>query len=162
MLASEENCKTEIAEALSVVETAFSENPEFVELLGSPAVSLEERCKVIENTFAALPGYVISFLKILCERRYLPEFPEMIKIYRELMEVASKVSVAKVTSAVELTAEERSALTGKLETMWGNTIVLETAVDKEILGGIVIEIDGKVIDASLRQRLSDVKDVISR
>ncbi len=162
MLAAEENCKDEIGEALSVIETTFLENPAYMELLSSPAVSVEERLALIEQAFSSLPQYAVSFLKLLCERMYLKSFPEMVKTYRELLEDAGNVSVAKVTGAVELTGEELTELTRKLEAMSGHTVQVETAVDESLLGGIVIEIDGKVIDASLRRRLSDVKDVISK
>ena len=162
MLALEENCKEKMEEDLSVVETAFLENPEFVELLASPVIPVEERLSVIETTFGSMNRHVVSFVKLLCERMYIRSLPEMVQTYRELMEDAGNVSTAQVTSAVELTEAELTELAKKLETMWGHTVVLETRVDSSLLGGIVIEIDGKVIDASLRRRLSDVKDVISR
>ncbi|MBO5364880.1 MAG: ATP synthase F1 subunit delta [Clostridia bacterium] len=162
LLSAEENCKEEIAEALSVMETTFMENPAYMELLSSPAIPVEERLTLIDHAFSSLPQYAVSFLKLLCERTYIRSFPEMVKTYRELVEDAGNVSTAKVTSAVELTEEEVETLTQKLETMYGHTIVVETEVDSSLLGGIVIEIDGKVIDASLRRRLSDVKDVIGK
>lgn len=162
LLAAEENRKEEIATTLAEMETAFLENPEFVELLASPAVPMEERLSVIEKTFSSLERHGVSFLKILCERGYIRSFSEMAKTYRELMEVAGKVSTAQITSAVELTEEEKTALIQKLEKRCKNTVVAEYCIDSSLLGGIVIEIDGKVMDASLKSRLSDIKDVMSR
>ncbi len=162
LLAAEEGRKEEILETLIAMETAFLENPEFMELLASPAVSMEERLTVIEKTFSSLERPGVSFLKILCERGYLRSFPEMVKTYQELMEAAGKVSTAQITSAVELTEEEKAALLQKLEKRCGNTVVAEYQVDSSLLGGMVIEIDGKVMDASLKSRLSDIKDVMSR
>ncbi len=162
LLAAEENKKEAVAETLEAMETAFSENPDFVELLASPAVPVEERLAIIEKTFSSLERHGVSFLKLLCERGYLRSFSEMAKTYRELMEAAGKVSTAVVTSAVELTEEEKTALLKKLEKQSGHTVVAECHVDESLLGGIVIEIDGKVIDASLRSRLTEVKEVMSR
>ncbi len=162
LLAAEEDRKEEISKTLDAMESAFLENPEFVELLASPAVPVKERLSIIEKTFSSLDRHGVSFLKILCERGYLRSFSEMAKTYRELMEMAEKVSTAKVTSAVELTEEEKNALIQKLEKRCGNTVVAEYRIDSSLLGGIVIEIDGKVMDASLRSRLSDMKDVMSR
>ena len=46
--------------------------------------------------------------------------------------------------------------------MSGHTVMLDLTVDKSILGGIIVEIDGKVMDNSLKKHLKDVKDVISK
>lgn len=162
LLSAEEGKKEEMAETLSAMEEAFSENPAFGELLSSPAIPLEERLSMIEKTFSSLERHGVSFLKILCERGYLRDFPEISKIYRELMEEAGRVSVARIASAVELTGEEKNALIQKLEKQCGNTVTAEYCVDESLLGGIVIEIDGKVMDASLKTRLSDMKEVMSR
>lgn len=162
LLAAEENIKKEIGETLTAMEDAFCENPVFLELLSSPAVPMEERLSIIEKTFSSLERYGISFLKLLCERGHLPGFSEMVQTYRELVEIAGKVSTAQVVSAVELTEEEKTSLLKKLEKQCGHTVTAEYRVDKELLGGIVIEIDGKVIDASLRNRLNDIKEVMSR
>ena len=69
---------------------------------------------------------------------------------------------AKVTSATELTEEEKNALYEKLKKMSQKEIVIDYHLDKDILGGMIIEMDGKVIDASVKSRLKEVKDVISR
>ncbi|MBQ4146064.1 MAG: F0F1 ATP synthase subunit delta, partial [Clostridia bacterium] len=50
----------------------------------------------------------------------------------------------------------------KLEKMTGNTVLLDVEVNDSILGGMIVEIDGKVIDGSLQNRLNLVKDVIGR
>lgn len=162
LLAAEEDRKEEMMAALTVMEEAFAENPTFLELLSSPAIPMEERLAIIEKTFSSLERHGVSFLKILCERGYLHSFPEMTQTYRELMEEAGKVSTAQITSAVELTEEQKDALIQKLEKQCGHTVTAEHRVDESLLGGIVIEIDGKVIDGSLKTRLSDVKEVISR
>lgn len=162
LLAAEEGRKEEMAETLSAIEEAFAENPAFPELLSSPAIPMEERLAIIEKTFSSLERHGVSFLKILCERGYLRSFSEMAQTYRELMEEAGRVSVAQIASAVELTENEKSALIQKLEKQCGTTVTAEYHVDESLLGGIVIEIDGKVMDASLKTRLSDMKDVMSR
>lgn len=162
MLASEENCRDEILRDLTVVRNAFEENAELQELLSSPAIAKTERLGVIDAVFGSLGEYTLSFLKLLCEKRLLNGFKDMADEYENMLEASRNLTVAKVTSAVELTEKERDALKKKLETMCGHTVVIETSVDETILGGMVIALDDKVIDASLRRRLSDVKEVISR
>lgn len=162
MLASEENCRKEIADALAVMKDAFEQHSEYAELLSSPAVSIGERLEIIDAAFSSLHEYAVSFLKLLCERMLARSFTECVSEYNNLLAASSGISTATVTSAVELTANQQSTLRQKLEKMCGHTVIIETSVDASVLGGMIIEVDGKVIDASLRRRLSDVKDVISR
>lgn len=161
-LATEENCRKEVMDSLNVMVGILEENREYIDLLSSPAVPKDERLTMIDGAFSALNEYATSFLKLLCERRLVHEFFACVEEYSQLLADSSNVSVAKVTGAVELTPEEETKLKEKLEAMCKHTVVMETDVDATLLGGMIIEIDGKVIDASLRRRLSDVKDVISR
>lgn len=162
MLAQEEHCTEEISEAVAVIRDAFRENEELKELLFSPAIPKNQRLEVVDAVFGTLHEYAVSFLKILCERRIINEFEEIADEYEKMLEVSQNLSVAKVRSAVALTEEEAEALKKKLEAMCGHTVVLETEVDASVLGGMVIALDDSVIDASLRRRLSDVKEVMGR
>ena len=79
-------------------------------------------------------------------------------MYDEICEVSN----AKVTSAVELNETEKASLKEKLEKKSGHKIIIEYSVDKSIIGGLIVEMDGKIMDSSLRKHLKDVKDVISK
>ena len=162
ILASEENCRDEIFHDLTVVRNAFEEHAELQELLSSPAIAKSERLGVIDAVFGSLGEYTVSFLKLLCEKQMIHGLKDMADEFENMLEASRNLTVAKVTSAVALTEKELKALKEKLETMCGHTVVIETSVDETILGGMVIVLDDKVIDASLRHRLSDVKEVISR
>jgi F-type H+-transporting ATPase subunit delta len=69
---------------------------------------------------------------------------------------------ATVVSAVELNETEKAALKQRLEKNSGNTVMLECTVDPSILGGLIVTVNGTVTDGSLRHRLREVKDVMSR
>ncbi len=162
MLAAEENFQNEVSDSLKIMLDAFTENSEYYDLLSSPAIPIGERLGIIDSAFSSLHEYAVSFLKLLCEKMLVRSFPALCKEYENLLLSSSNVSFAKVVSAIDLTEMEEIALKQKLEKLCGHTVIMETSVDKNLMGGLVIEMDGKVIDASLRQRLNDVKDVISR
>ena len=67
-----------------------------------------------------------------------------------------------MTSAVELTEGEKAKLIEKLSQKLGRTIHLECAVDPSLLGGLVVNVDGKVIDGSLRSKLQEIKEVMTK
>lgn len=163
MLAMEKNLGEEYEKALDLVLDAFAENPMYTEFLESPGISIAERLGGLESAFSnAVPRDVLSFLKLLCEKRYISEFSDCVAQYKALLNEVTGISDAKVTSAVELDEKEKNALKEKLERLSGHKVAIEYTVDPSILGGLIVEIDDKVMDSSLQKHLKDVKDVISR
>ena len=79
-----------------------------------------------------------------------------------MLAASEHVSTAYITSAVELTDEEVSVLKNKLEAICHNTVSMEFSIDPSLLGGLIVEVDGRILDGSLRHHLNEVKDVISR
>ncbi len=161
MLASEKENAEEYGKALNLALSAFSENAKYTELLSSPIIPMGERLSAIDSAFSkSLPEDVLSFLKLLCKKRYIKYFGKCVKEYNILLNEMIKVSTAKVISAVPLSDKEQKALKEKLEKTSGHTVLLKTIVDKSILGGLIVEIDGKIADASLQRHLKDAKDVM--
>ncbi len=161
-LATEENCRQEIADALAVISAAFEENEGYLEVLSSPAIPASERLAAIDAAFSSLYEYAVSFLKLLCERSVIRAYPAVAAEYDRLLKEANKLRVVKVTSAVALTDDEVAALRDKLGAMCKHPVSFEFSLDESLLGGMVVETDGKVYDASLARKLRDLKDVISR
>lgn len=163
MLATEKECREEYKDALETVVGVFDENPVYMDLLSTFAIPIDERLNALEEAFSnAIPRDVLSFLKILCEKKHITEFYDCVKFYCELYNEIDMVSNAKVTSAVELTEDEKKALLEKLEKKSGKKIIVEYVVDKSIIGGLIVETDGKIIDSSIKKHLKDMKDVIRK
>ena len=162
-LACEEGIKKEIFKTVNETDKLFSDNPDYIQLLSSPAVPVEERISLIDKAFENnVHQYMLSFLKLLCEKGHIGSFKECAEEFNKMVDFSNRVLTAKVTSAVPLSEKEEKALIEKLEKMTGNTVLLDVEVNDSILGGMIVEIDGKVIDGSLQNRLNLVKDVIGR
>ena len=163
MLASEKELREDYKDGLETVDSVFKENPQYIDFLSTFSVPLSERLAALESAFGErIPRDVVSFLKILCEKKHISEFSECANDYFNLYNEIDKISGAKVTSAVELTKEEKAKLSEKLEKSSGKKMVIEYVVDESILGGLIVETDGKIMDSSLKKHLKDVKDVIKR
>ncbi len=163
MLAKENGKESEYAIALECVQEVFSGNPEYIDFLASPTIPMEDRLSALDEAFGnAVPENVLSFLKLLCEKNRIRGLNSSVEEYKNLLDAQNHVSTAFVKSAVELTEEQKEQLKDKLEIQTGNSVVLECLIDQSLMGGIVVEIDGKIIDGSLKSRLYDVKDVISQ
>ncbi len=162
MLACEKEQKHEYAGALETVKKVFDEEPAYLAFLSSPAIGMSERLDAIVTAFGEkLPEDVVSYMQLLCEKGRIPCFYDSVTEYNKLFDESERVLSAKITSAVELTDDEKQKLKEKLEEKCKTAVTMEFFIDETLMGGIVAEVDGKVLDGSLRSRLRDIKDVIN-
>ena len=92
----------------------------------------------------------------------MSEFSDCVSDYRKLLMASKRITRVKVTSARELTEAEKARLINKLEKTTASTVQAEYFTDPAILGGVILEYDGRVMDGSLIHRLQEVKDVIGQ
>ena len=162
-LAMETNTISETLTALKEMRDGLYGTEGALDLLASPSIPKDERCAVLEKAFGDVqPEHVLSFVGVLVQHGYIRELDDCLKAYTELHDAARRLSTAYVTSAVELTNGEKAALTEKLSRKFQRTIQLECTVDPSLLGGLVVQVDGKVIDGSLKHKLQEIKEVMNR
>ena len=161
-LAAEEGLETRILEELDAVADILKQDPEYLHLLSIPSIPKKERCALLDE---ALRGqvhlYVLNFLKILCEHGTLRELPGCARAYRIRYNAAHGILEATATSAVPLTEEQKTALRQKLEATTGKTIDLTAKVDKAVLGGIRLDIEGTELDGTVKNRLASLRRSIA-
>ena len=162
-LALETNTVFETLMALKEMRNGIYATEGALELLASPSIPKDERCAVLEKAFGDIqPEHVMSFVGVLVQHGHIRELDDCLTAYTQLHDEHCRLSIAHVTSAVKLTADEQAKLIEKLSRKLNRTIHLECAVDPSLLGGLVVQVDGKVIDGSLKHRLQEIKEVMNR
>ena len=161
-LCEEEKMAEEVLLQLQMLKACFREQPDFLRMLSNMALPKEERCGIIEKTLRGqVHAYVINFLKILCERNLLHEFSGCEEAYRALYNRDHAIMEAVVTTASALNDEQREKLMAKLKQMTGKAVILKENVDASLLGGVLLEMDGKRYDNTLRHRLEGLQSILS-
>lgn len=162
-LGLEANSLDEINRDLDFINEVYEKTPQFGEFLQSPAVPKRERLETIDETFRdSVSEYALSFLSLLCEKGKALLFPECAKEFKALYTESRRISVARVTSSVPLSEEQQTKLKTKLEKISGHSVTLECLIDETLLGGVIIETDGKRFDGSLKHRLQEIKEVMDK
>lgn len=160
-LASEDQRLTECLSDLVAVRELVRENPEFPLLLSSPAIPLSERLSLIEEAFAGrVQDTVVNFMLFLCEKGRFSLICDIIEEFEALCREASRTCEARIVCAAELDDERKATLVAKLEKMLGKKIEPVYSIDPSLIGGVLVQVDGKVFDGTLKSRLRDVKDVM--
>jgi len=160
-LAAQEDCLKETQDGLVTVISALRQTPAYADLLSSPAIGKEERIAALNQTFGeAVPRVLMGVLRMMVARGHVRGLEAMAREYRELAMQASGESIAEVTSAVPLKESEAVALRARLEKKLNRRVILHCETDPSLIGGMRVEIDGRVIDGSIRTKLQEIKEVM--
>ena len=161
-LALEEKLSTQILEELSVLEQSFRAEPDFIRLLGTPNLSVQERCKILDDSFRGkVHAYVLNFLKILTEKGYMRHFFDCCKAYEESYNHDNGILPVTAITAVSLNPAQAEKLTAKLCQTCGKQVKLLNRVDPSVLGGVRLDFDGKRLDDTVSHRLDAVRSLLS-
>ena len=135
---------------------AVLEEPRLRLVLRSPAVDASARVRIARQVSAAvgLSAEVGNLLCLLAERDRLDLVPDIAGVYEELVDEALGRARALIRSAAALSVAEKNELLDLVRRLTGRREVFATTeVDPELLGGVVLDIDGTVYDGSLRAQL---------
>lgn len=162
LLSTEKNKTENYSLVLQKIGELINKNPDYLEFLSSPAVALSERIGAIEEAFSDIcDQYLLSFLKLLCENGRIKELRFCIDEFEYLKTVSENKLTATVFYAFPLDDSQKDALRKKLEKISGKNIDLILIENKTLLGGIKVELDGKVYDGTAKRRLKEVKGVMT-
>ncbi len=160
MLAEERGTTETVRADLLAVRDALADNPSYLTLMDTPAVSLAEKEGLIERAFAGCEGDVRSFLKLLAGRHALHTFAAACRHFMALHEQARGIIRAEAVTAVPMREQQQARLQKALQRMTGKQVILTTVVDPAVLGGVKLRYLGKQIDATLATRLSALEDAV--
>lgn len=130
-------------------------------VLANPAIPADQRVAAAERVFASLSGPVRNLVLLLVRRGRIEQLPRVAAEFRRLDDRRQGITHATATSAAPLDDTEIRAITARLEQMTGDRIVLETAVDPDILGGVVVRVGDRLIDGSVRGRLERLRNQLA-
>ena len=160
-LAASEGCAAEAGEGLHLVMDTMEAEPAYRALLASPAINRETRLEGLNSAFRGkVPEVLLGVLRMMITRGHIREIGDMAAHYEALTRDVRGETVARVMSAVPLRPEEEAALREGLERKFGRKVTLQCRVDPALLGCMRVEIDGRVIDGSIRNKLDQIKEVM--
>ena len=162
MLAKENGNEQAFAEALAVFADTFRENPTYLDLLASPVISKDTRKGLLKEAFGdTVPFEIIALVALMCDNGHIREFTAMLETYMEQYHILSKVTVATVYSAAPLSEEEKATLIQQISARTGHTVRATYTVDPSLIGGVKVEMDGCILDGTVKHRLRELKEVMN-
>jgi F-type H+-transporting ATPase subunit delta len=152
----------EIQEQLSIWADALAETKDLQTFFFSPRFSSAEKKDAIRKIIDGGSERFLNFLELLAERHRLPATFRIRRYFDELWREEHKMLPVEVTSAVELDQELVRSIGERIEERTGRRIELTSRVDPNIIGGLVLRVGNKVLDASVQGRLQRLRKQIAR
>jgi F-type H+-transporting ATPase subunit delta len=162
----------EVASERGVLDTVREQLGQFVDALSadrqleiffvSPYFSTVEKKDGLRRMVEGADETFMSFLETLVERQRMPEIAHIRARYEELWDAEMKLLPVQVTSAVSLDEETVRSIGERIGSGTGNTIQLTTVVDPDMLGGIVLRVGNVILDASIRNRLEQLRKEVAK
>ena len=160
-IAKENNVEKEFYESLHLISDEFTDNPEYVFILSSPYIPMKKRLNMLEEVFDKyVPEYVLSFVKLICEKGRIKEFSEFVSEFDALYNAFNSVVHAYISSTVELLDDKKEELIKCLEKISGCFVIPHYEIDKSLVGGVVVRMNDTIIDGSIKNKLIQFREVM--
>ena len=163
-VANELNQTDEIVSQVKEILSVIRESPELEKALSSPILEKESKKSIIMQLFSEkINSSLLNLLKLLADRQRIGIIIPILERFLELYRENSNIALATVTSAVELSDEQKDLITQKISAIAGTErLELVTKTDSTLIGGFIASVGSKVIDASLSSQIRKLGLALSK
>lgn len=157
-VAQSNNVTDQIGEDTQSLLALSKDSEDFRLLINSPLIEAGKKKAVMRQVVGdQVNPFTLNFLMLLIDRGRILVLPEICEQYQTLLRQLKQAVLAEVTSAIELTDEQKEGIKQKvLAATQASQVELQTRIDPELLGGVVIKVGSQVFDASLRGQLRKI------
>lgn len=161
-VAREQGRLDEIREQLGQFADALDGSRELSTFFFSPYFSPQEKIDGLHRAVEGLDPALGNFLELLIENHRMPVIHRARRQFDQLWEKENKLLPVEVTTAVPLDRETVDQLGERIGAQTGQRIELTSTVDPDILGGLVLRVGNSILDASIRNRLNQLRKEVAK
>ncbi|MGQ4650432.1 ATP synthase F1 subunit delta [Lyngbya aestuarii] len=154
-LAQSQNLTERLGEDVTGLLNLLQESPDLEQFLSNPIIKAEDKAAVLQRIVGEqVHHYTMNFLKILVDRRRILFLEGICRQYQALLRKLNQTVLAEVTSTVALNDDQKLSVREKVKAMTSaQQVDLETKIDPDLIGGVIIKVGSQVVDASLRGQI---------
>jgi F-type H+-transporting ATPase subunit delta len=161
-VASDQDVLDGVREQLGQFADALHENRELSVFFFSPYFSTQEKKEGLARILSDPEEIFMNFLEALTERHRMPAIFRIRQRVDQMWEEAHQLLPVQVTSAVSLDEQTVRSIGEKIGEQTGREVELSSTVDPDILGGIVLRVGNFILDASIRNRLEQLRKQVAQ
>lgn len=158
-LAKDEGQLDEVARDLDTLDALLAESPELRRLIVSPVISRDDQGQAIRAIAEKieLNSITTKFLGVLARGRRLFTLPGVVRAYRDALAEERGEIKAEVVSATPLDDEQLTTVKAAVARFAGRPVNVDASVDASLLGGLVVTVGSRMLDASLKTKLQQLE-----
>ena len=160
-LAVEEDCVEAIDNDYHGVVKEIRDLPDVLRFLTHPLVERNAKITLLREAFPDISEYLHNLFAILVRNGREGYIDMIYDEFESMRGRAEGIALVQVTTAQRLTANDRKRLSDHLGKSLGGKVRLDEQIDENLIGGVRIEVGGKVLDGTLRARLDELKTVLT-
>ena len=161
-VAQEQDKLDPIRDQLGEFADALNDTRELQVFFFSPYFSTAEKVDGLDRAVSDADPMVVNFLKLLIENHRMPVIFRVRREFDQLWQEENKLLPVQVTSAVELDTATVSQIGDRIAEQTGRKVDLSATVDPDVLGGLVVRVGNSILDASIRNRLEQLRKQVAR
>jgi ATP synthase F1 delta subunit len=161
-VAKEQDKLDKVRDELGEFADALNGSRELQVFLFSPYFSTKEKTEGLDKAISGADETVLNFLRLLIEKHRMPVLFRVRAEFDRLWEEENRLLPVTVTSAVELPKQTIKQIGDRIAEQTDRKVDLQSKVDPDILGGIVVQVGNSVLDASIRNRLENFRKQVAR
>jgi len=161
-VAKEHDRLDEIREQLDQFAGALDEHRQMAVFFFSPYFSSEDKKSALERAIEGADAIFMNFLEALVEGRRMPAIFRIRAEFERLWDHENKRLPVQITSAVPLDEKTVRSIGDRISEQTGQTVELSSSVDPDLIGGIVLRVGNVILDASIRNRLNQLRKSVAQ
>ncbi len=159
--ARDRGAEAEVAADMAAILVLADRDPHLRRVLESPQVREDHRHRLVDALFdGRVHVLTLRFLHLLLAKKRAPYLRDVARAYADLVDRARGVIRARVTTAAPLAAGQLERLRAALEARTGKPVVVVPRVDREVIGGVVVQYGDQIVDDSVRTRLGEIREAL--
>jgi F-type H+-transporting ATPase subunit delta len=162
-LAVEQNSLEAALKDMQVLNAIFRQNRDFEVMLRSPVINADKKLSVINAVLKSqgISNITNAFMALLANKGREANLPEIASSFISQYNELKNIRAVRLTTATPMAEGVKSSIQSKIAGyMPKDTIELHTAVDADLIGGFVLEVEDKLYDASVKKSLNDIRSKI--
>lgn len=158
-VAVEEHKEALLYDEVQKLRQILKENKDFTEFMNHPKIPAEDKLQVVKNVFQGkVSDELTGFLVTVVEKKRFKDMMFILQYFIEKMKLHNSIGTVHVTTAIDITEDEKERIKQRLlETTTYKQLEMYYKTDEKIIGGIIIQIGDKVVDNSVRTKLSKLE-----